>query len=114
MYGSEVWTLSKSYENTLAIWEINILRIFDPVEENGVWKIRTNQELMNMCRETNSIWEIRKGSLWRLEYVERMSEETTLEKVFKNTPERKRSVGNPRKRWLDSVENNLNMGVRGW
>jgi hypothetical protein len=60
MYGSEVWVMSKSYENTLAMWERNILRIFDPVEENGVWKILTNQELMNMCRETNSISEIQK------------------------------------------------------
>jgi hypothetical protein len=35
--------------------------------------------------------------------------------VFKNIPEGKRSVGKPRKRWLDEYENDLNkMCVRGW
>jgi len=43
-----------------------------------------------------------------------MSEERTVKKVFKNIPEGKRSVGKPRKRWLDDVENDLKkMGVRG-
>jgi len=33
-----------------------------------------------------------------------MTEEKTVKKVFfRNIPEGKRSVGNPRKRWLDSV-----------
>jgi hypothetical protein len=44
-----------------------------------------------------------------------MPEERTTKKVFKDTPEGKRSVGNPKKRWLDNVENDLKkMGVRGW
>ena len=37
MYDLEVWTLRKSDENTLVMWERNILRkIFGPVKENGV------------------------------------------------------------------------------
>jgi uncharacterized protein VirK/YbjX len=37
-----------------------------------------------------------------------------VKKVFKNIPERKRSVGKRRKRWLDDVENDLKkMGVSG-
>ena len=36
-------------------------------------------------------------------------------KVFKNIPEGKRSVGRPKKSWLDGVENHLKeMDVRGW
>jgi hypothetical protein len=35
--------------------------------------------------------------------------------VFKNTPEGERSVGKPRKRCLNDVENNLkHIGVRSW
>jgi hypothetical protein len=49
MYGSEVWALSKSDENTLAIWERKILRkIVGPVKENGEWRICTNQKFMDL------------------------------------------------------------------
>ena len=70
---------------------------------------------MNVYRESDIISEIRKGSLRCLGYVERMPEERTVGKVFKNTSEGKRSVEKSRERWLDDVENDLKkMGVRGW
>jgi hypothetical protein len=44
-----------------------------------------------------------------------MSEEGNVKKVFKNTTEGRRSVGKPRKRWLDDAENDLKkVPVRGW
>ena len=44
-----------------------------------------------------------------------MPEERNVKKMFKNTTERKRSVGKPRKRWLDDDGNCLKkMGARGW
>lgn len=68
---------------------------------------------MNLCRETDIISEIKKR--WRrLGHVERMPEEITVRKMFKNISEKK-YVGKPRKRGSDDVENNLkNMVVRGW
>jgi len=49
---SDVWTLSTSDENTLAVWERKIKRkLFSPVNENGVWRIRTHQEMMDLYRE---------------------------------------------------------------
>jgi hypothetical protein len=38
-------------------------KIFDPVKENGIQRIRTNQELMDLYREPDIISEIREGSL---------------------------------------------------
>jgi hypothetical protein len=66
----------------------------------------TTIELLNLFREPDIITEIIKGRLRWLGQVERMSEERPV-KVFKNTPEGKRSVEKPRKRWLDDVENDL-------
>jgi hypothetical protein len=44
-----------------------------------------------------------------------MPEERTVKKLLKNIAEGKRSVGKPRKRWLDDFENDLTKtGVRGW
>jgi hypothetical protein len=40
-----------------------------------------------------------------------MSEERPVKEVFLNTPEGKRSVEKPRKRWLDDVENDLRKWV---
>jgi hypothetical protein len=45
--------------------------------------------------------------------VKRISEEATLKKVSKNSPEEKMSVGKPRNRWFDEAENDLKkIGVR--
>ena len=60
-----------------------------PVKENGVWMIRTNQELMNLYSERDIISEIRKGRLRWLGHVQTESEERTVKKVFKNTPQGK-------------------------
>jgi hypothetical protein len=62
--GLEEWTPSKSDESTLAIWEGKILRkILGPVKEIGVWRIRTNQELMDLSREPGVMSEVREGRL---------------------------------------------------
>jgi hypothetical protein len=68
-----------------------------------------------ICIEPGIISEIRKGVLRWFGQVERMPEERTVKKMFKNTTERKRSVGKPRKRWLDDDGNCLKkMEARGW
>ena len=81
--------------------------IWPSKRKNGVWRIRTNQELMNLCSEPDTMLEIRKGILRQFEHVERRPEERTAKKVFKNTPAGKSFIGKPRKRWLEDVENDL-------
>jgi hypothetical protein len=49
----------------------------------------------NLCREPDIISEIRKERLQQLGHVERMPEERTVMKVFKNIPEGKRPVAKP-------------------
>jgi hypothetical protein len=63
-----------------------------PVKENGVWMIRTNQELLNLYSERDIISETRKGRLRWIGHVQTESEERTVKKVFKNTPHGKRML----------------------
>jgi hypothetical protein len=60
MRGLEGWTLSKSDENTLAIWG---RKIFGPGKEIGVGRIRANQELMDLSREPGIMLKVREGRL---------------------------------------------------
>ena len=67
-----------------------------------------------MPREPDMVSEIRRGTIPCLGDAERVPEEKTVKNVFKNISELKRSVGKPRKRWLDDVENDAKKtGVRG-
>jgi hypothetical protein len=55
-YGSETWVLSKSYENTLGVFERKILRaIFGPTNENGEWRIKYNNELYTLHKESDIV-----------------------------------------------------------
>jgi hypothetical protein len=91
-----------------------LIRMFCTVKENGVCRISTGQKLMNLYRERDIISEMRNRRLRWLGHVERMPEERAM-KMFKNTPEGRRSVKKPRNLWFDDVENGLKkMSVAGW
>jgi hypothetical protein len=54
--------LSKNDEDALEMWERKILsKLGGPVKENSVWWMYTNQELMNLYRETDNLSDIKKG-----------------------------------------------------
>jgi hypothetical protein len=47
--------------------------------------------------------------------VKRIPKERTMKKLFNNIPKGKRFFRNPRKKWLDDVENDLKkIGFRDW
>jgi hypothetical protein len=42
-YGSETWCLTANDDRSLRTWERKVLRkIYGPVYDNGIWRIRTN------------------------------------------------------------------------
>jgi hypothetical protein len=64
--------------------------------------------------EPDIIAEIGKGRLRWLGRVESVPQKGNVEKVSKNIPERKRSFGKSRKRWVTILKKDLKkMGVRG-
>jgi hypothetical protein len=63
MYGCEVWTLRKSEQNRLLIFERKILRrIFGPCKDDttGEWRIRKNKEFKQLYQMLDIIREIKK------------------------------------------------------
>jgi hypothetical protein len=51
-YARETWVLTKKDEALINTWEGKVLRkIFGPVNEGNVWRIRSNQELRCMYQD---------------------------------------------------------------
>jgi len=54
--GSELWTLTVEEEIALAVFERKILRkIYGPVKENKLWRIRRNDELEAVIKGENIV-----------------------------------------------------------
>jgi hypothetical protein len=55
-YGSETWVLSKSNEARLGVFERKFLRaIFGPTSDNGEWRIKYNDELYTLYKDSDII-----------------------------------------------------------
>jgi hypothetical protein len=97
------------------MWNRKVLRkIYGPLYDNGIWRIRTNKELLVLYQELDTVAEIKKARLRWLGHVERMSKDRVIKKLYMSKPEG-RSVGRPKMQWLDAVEEDLrNMRISGW
>jgi hypothetical protein len=84
-YGSETWHLAANDGRGLRTWERKVLRkTYGPVYDNGIWRIRTNKELMVLYQELGIV-EIKKARLRWLGHVERMSEDRVIKKLYEQT-----------------------------
>ena len=69
----------------------------------------------NFIKLQKIVADIKAHRLRWLGHVERMGQHRVLKKVLNMKPEGSRSVGRPRQRWLDSVENDLrSLSIRNW
>jgi len=56
IYASETWTLSKTNERRLSLFERKVLRcIFGAKQKNGTWRKRYNYELYGIFNEPNIV-----------------------------------------------------------
>ena len=56
IYGSESWTLTMEEERALAVFDRKILRkIYGPVKENELWRIRRSDELEAILQGENIV-----------------------------------------------------------
>jgi hypothetical protein len=73
-YGSETWTLTSRNEQQLKIFERKILRkMFGPIQdEDGIWRIRKNQELNELIGNADIVRFIKSRRMTCLGHVTRM------------------------------------------
>jgi hypothetical protein len=75
LYGSESWTLTKADEEKLRTFERRILRrIYGPACENGVCRIKYNDQLYSLYKGLDIIGVIQVATIRWLEDLVRMEE----------------------------------------
>jgi hypothetical protein len=59
LYGSEIWAMTEMDMKRLRTWERKILRIEEPVEEQGIWRISIH-ELRKLYKDLDTAAAINK------------------------------------------------------
>jgi len=96
-YASETWTVSKTNERWLSLFERTVLRcIFGAKQENGTWRKRYSCELYGIFNEPNIINYIKVKRLEWAGHLVRMNSDRTVKKIFNTKPDGARSVGRPK------------------
>ena len=99
-YASETWTLSKTNERGLSLFERMVLRcIFGAKQENRTWRERYNYELYDTFNEPNIVTYIKFKRLAWTGHLVCMNNDRTLKKIFNTKPDGVRSVGRLKLRW---------------
>jgi hypothetical protein len=106
-YGSETWVMSAADENALRVFERKVLRrIYGPVREGERWRIRSNRGLEEILKGEDIVRFVKSRRLAWPRHVERMGEVRMQRKLLHGRIEERRR-GRPRKRWLQSLEEDL-------
>jgi len=110
------WVLSKQDEHRLSIFERKILRrIYGPVIDGGRWRIRTNQELYQLCGENDVVKFCKLCRLRWAGHVICQDDDDLSRRVLLSEPGGKRPRGSPRLHWEDGVkEDAAKLGCRNW
>jgi hypothetical protein len=74
-----------------------------PTNENGTWRIKTNQELDEIIKHTNIIKFIRAQRLGWLGHIERMQETRMVKAIHSWKTISRRPIGRPKICWEDDV-----------
>jgi len=107
-YECETWILKDTIINKLLVFERKILRkIFGPIIEKGIRRIKTNQELDEIIRHKNIINIIRAQRLSWLGHVERMQGTRVVKAIYCWYPIASRPTGRPKTRWMDHIRKDI-------
>jgi len=86
------------------VFERKVLRkIFGTNNENGIWQIKTNQELDKIIKHKNT----RAQRLGWLGHIERMQETRMVRAIYSWKPISRRPIGRPKIYWEDDVRKDI-------
>jgi len=103
-YGSETWVLSQSDETILGVFERKILRaIFGPTNDNGELRIKYNNKLYTLYKESDIVTYIKINRLKWAGHVIRMEEQSATRRILDAVVEGRRQRSRPKLRWEDGV-----------
>jgi hypothetical protein len=110
LYGCETWSLTLREKQRLRVFEIRVLRrIFGPKrdEATGEWRRLHNEELNDLYSSPNIIGVIKLRRMRWAGHVARMWEKRGAYRILVRSPEGRRPLGRPRRRWEDNIKMKL-------
>jgi hypothetical protein len=82
LYVNESWIVTKADEEKLRIFERRILRrIYGPTCENGVWRIKYNDEVYSLYKDLDIVRVIKVARVRWLGHLDRMEENSPCKKI---------------------------------
>jgi len=89
--------------------------IFGPTNDNGEWRIKYNNELYTLYKESDIVTYTKINRLKWAGHVIRMEEQSPTRRVFVAVVEGRRQRGRPKLRWEDGVTDDARkLGERNW
>jgi hypothetical protein len=110
LYRSEIWSLTLKEEHRLRVFENMVLRrIFGPKrdEVTGGWRKLHNEEPRDLYSSPSIIRIIKRMKMRWVGHVARMGEKRNVYRLLVRTPEGKRPLRRPRRRWVDNIKMDL-------
>ena len=100
----------------ISICERKILRkMFGQKNENGIWRIKTNQGPDEIIKRKNIINFTRAQRLSWLGHVERVQGTRMVKTIYSWKPISRRPIGRPKTRWVDDVRKDIQkLKVPNW
>ena len=100
-YGSETWTLNKKQQSKIQASEMKFLRSVKGCTKRDLITNQSIREELGIFNMNERLKDLKQN--WK-EHVERMPDTRITKQIIQYYPRGRRSVGRPRKRWLEDFE----------
>jgi len=110
LYGRETWSLTLREERKLRVFEDMVLRRIFGLrrdEVKGEWRRLHYEELNDLYSSPNIVWVIKSRRMRWAGHVAHMGEEREVYRFLVGKREGKRSLGRPRRIWVDNIRLDL-------